>query len=89
VRPRSRTLGAGGRRGEGRCRPHLPRRCVAIDVPEADKTCGCGHAKTRIGETVSDNTVLSGDACGRRPLRASAHRQRDPGTVTLPDIVTV
>lgn len=33
---------------------HLPRRRVEIDVPEADKTCACGHAKTRIGETVAE-----------------------------------
>lgn len=32
----------------------LPRRRVEIDVPEADKSCACGHAKTRIGETVSE-----------------------------------
>src|SRR5690606_3611535 len=25
-----------------------------IDVPEADKTCACGHAKSRIGETVAE-----------------------------------
>src|SRR5882762_180490 len=30
--------------------PHLPRQRVEIDVPEADKICVCGHAKTRIGE---------------------------------------
>jgi len=33
---------------------HLPRRRVEVDVPEADKTCACGHVKTRIGETVSE-----------------------------------
>jgi transposase len=33
---------------------HLPRRRVEIDVPEADKTCACGHAKTRIGETLAE-----------------------------------
>ena len=32
---------------------HLPRRRVEIDVPDADKTCGCGHARTRIGETIT------------------------------------
>ena len=32
---------------------HLPRRRVEIDVPDADKTCACGHARTRIGETVT------------------------------------
>ena len=48
-------------RGHGRRRPtgrrplpaHLPRRRVEIDVPDADKTCACGHARTRIGETVT------------------------------------
>jgi transposase len=48
-------------RGHGRRRPtgrrplpaHLPRRRVEIDVAEADKTCACGHARTRIGETVT------------------------------------
>ena len=44
------------RRPSGR-RPlpwHLPRQRVEIDVPEADKICACGHAKTRIGEAVSE-----------------------------------
>ena len=48
-------------RGHGRRRPtgrrplpaHLPRRRVEIDVPDADKTCACGHARTRIGDTVT------------------------------------
>jgi transposase len=48
-------------RGHGRRRPtgrrrlpaHLPRRRVEIDVPDTDKTCACGHARTRIGETVT------------------------------------
>ena len=33
---------------------HLPRRRVEVDVPEADKACACGHAKTRIGESLSE-----------------------------------
>ena len=33
---------------------HLPRRRIEIDVPEADKRCACGHAKTRIGESVAE-----------------------------------
>jgi len=33
---------------------HLPRERVEIDVPEADKICACGHAKTRIGEAVAE-----------------------------------
>jgi transposase len=32
---------------------HLPRRRVEIDVPETERTCACGHARTRIGETVT------------------------------------
>jgi transposase len=43
------------RRSTGR-RPlpaHLPRRRVEIDIAETDKTCACGHARTRIGETVT------------------------------------
>jgi transposase len=32
----------------------LPRQRVEIDVPDADKVCACGTAKTRIGETVSE-----------------------------------
>ena len=47
-------------RGHARRRPtgrrplpaHLPRRRIEIDVAEADKTCACGHPRTRIGETV-------------------------------------
>src|SRR4051794_27468674 len=40
------------RKGHGR-RPigdHLPRRDVLHDVPEDDRTCTCGRAKTKIGE---------------------------------------
>lgn len=33
---------------------HLPRHRVEIDVADTDKQCRCGHAKTRIGETVSE-----------------------------------
>jgi transposase len=33
---------------------HLPRQRVEIDVPEHDKQCACGHAKTRIGESVAE-----------------------------------
>jgi transposase len=32
----------------------LPRERVEIDIPEADKTCACGHRKTRIGEAVTE-----------------------------------
>jgi transposase len=49
-------------RGHTRRRPtgrrplpaHLPRRRVEIDVADADKQCGCGCAKTRIGESVTE-----------------------------------
>lgn len=44
------------RKGHGR-RPipdHLPRRDVLHDVPAADQTCACGHAKTKIGEDVTE-----------------------------------
>ena len=49
-------------RGHTRRRPtgrrplpaHLPRRRVECDVPEAEKQCPCGAAKTRIGESVSE-----------------------------------
>jgi transposase len=49
-------------RGHARQRPtgrrplpaHLARRRVEVDVAEADKVCACGHAKTRIGESVSE-----------------------------------
>lgn len=48
-------------RGHARRRPtgrrplpaHLPRRRVEIDVPDADKTCACGHARTRIGDSIT------------------------------------
>lgn len=33
---------------------HLPRRRVEIDISEAEKQCGCGHQRTRIGEDVSE-----------------------------------
>lgn len=33
---------------------HLPRQRIEVDVPEADKVCACGHAKSRIGESVSE-----------------------------------
>jgi transposase len=49
-------------RGHQRRRPtgrrplpsHLPRQRVELDVADADKQCACGHAKTRIGESVSE-----------------------------------
>ena len=44
------------RKGHGR-RPiadHLPRRDVLHDVPEEDRTCTCGRAKTKIGEDVTE-----------------------------------
>jgi transposase len=49
-------------RGHTRRRPtgrrplpaHLPRRRIEIDVAHADQQCACGHAKTRIGESVSE-----------------------------------
>ena len=49
-------------RGHERRRPtgrrplpvHLPRQRVDIDVPDADKVCACGHAKARIGESISE-----------------------------------
>jgi transposase len=33
---------------------HLPRRDVLHDVPEEDRTCNCGRAKTKIGEDVTE-----------------------------------
>jgi transposase len=47
---------AKNRRGHGR-RPigdHLPRRDVLHDVSEEDRACGCGRARTRIGEDVTE-----------------------------------
>src|SRR5215469_12740589 len=44
------------RKGHGR-RPigdHLPRRDVLHDVPEDQRTCSCGRARTRIGEDVTE-----------------------------------
>ncbi len=44
------------RKGHGR-RPigdHLPRRDVLHDVPEEQRTCSCGRAKTKIGEDVTE-----------------------------------
>src|SRR5215831_19100443 len=44
------------RKGHGR-RPlgdHLPRRDVLHDVPEDQRTCRCGRAKTKIGEDVTE-----------------------------------
>jgi transposase len=32
----------------------LPRQRVEVDVPEADKICACGQAKTRIGEAMAE-----------------------------------
>src|SRR5262249_54952727 len=34
--------------------PHLPRERIEIDVPETEKQCACGTAKTRIGEAISE-----------------------------------
>jgi len=49
-------------RGHTRRRPtgrrplpvHLPRRCVEIDVSDAEKQCPCGQTRTRIGEDISE-----------------------------------
>lgn len=44
------------RRSTGR-RPlpaHLPRRHVEVDLSDAEKQCGCGHTRRRIGEDVSE-----------------------------------
>lgn len=44
------------RKGHGR-RPigdHLPRRDVLHDIPEEQRTCSCGRAKTKIGEDVTE-----------------------------------
>jgi transposase len=44
------------RKGHGR-RPipdHLPRQDVTHDIPEEEKTCGCGRAKTKIGEDTTE-----------------------------------
>jgi transposase len=50
-RPRRRLARPTGRR---LLPPTLPRQRVEIDLPEADKICACGQAKTRIGESVSE-----------------------------------
>jgi transposase len=44
------------RKGHGRrsIGDHLPRREVLHDVPEEDRTCTCGRAKTKIGEDVTE-----------------------------------
>jgi transposase len=44
------------RKGHGR-RPipdHVPRRDVVHDVPEKERTCGCGREKTKIGEDIAE-----------------------------------
>jgi transposase len=50
-RPRRRRIPPPGRRP---LPASLPRQRVEIDVADADKTCACGHLKTRIGESVSE-----------------------------------
>src|SRR5215472_13464943 len=50
------TTPAKHRKGHGR-RPlgdHLPRRDVLHDVADEDRTCGCGRARTMIGEDVTE-----------------------------------
>ena len=51
-------MDTGERPGKQHRRPprptSLPRQRIEIDVPDADKVCACGTAKTRIGETVSE-----------------------------------
>jgi len=49
--PRERRTRPTGRRA---LPAHLPRQRVEIDVPDTEKICACGHAKTRIGEAVSE-----------------------------------
>jgi transposase len=50
-RPRRRRVPPPGRRP---LPASLPRQRVEVDVPEADKTCACGHPKVRIGAAVSE-----------------------------------
>ena len=50
-RPRRRRVPPPGRRP---LPADLTRRRVEIDVPDAEKQCPCGHAKTRIGESVTE-----------------------------------
>ena len=37
---------------------HLPRTRIEHDIPEADKLCGCGCQKTRIGEVTSEQLSI-------------------------------
>jgi transposase len=55
---------------------HLPRRRVECDVPEAEKQCPCGAAKTRIGESVSEKLEY-------QPARFV--ERRDDWAPSLPD----
>ena len=48
----------------------LPRQRVEIDVPEADKRCACGTAKTRIGEAVSEKLdCIPASVCAASSVR--------------------
>jgi len=52
------------RRGSTGRRPlpaHLPRRRVELDVTEAEKICGCGQQKTRIGGSVAEKLEYASD----------------------------
>ena len=50
-RPRRRRIPPPGRRP---LPATLPRQRVEIDIPEADKTCACGHTKVPIGAAVAE-----------------------------------
>lgn len=53
VQPNARRTKAKGH-GRGTLPEHLPREDVPHDVPEEDRQCACGRAKTLIGEDVTD-----------------------------------
>ena len=48
----------------------LPRREIILDIDEAEKTCGCGAVKSRIGEEISEKIdYIPAEAFVRRTIR--------------------
>lgn len=60
---------------------YLPRREVIIDIDESEKVCGCGAAKSRIGEEVSEKVdYIPAKAFVRRAIRPKYACRKCQGT---------
>ncbi len=72
-------------RGRKRFPPELPRREVILDIPEAEKSCGCGNQKACIGHEESERLgVKPAEIFVWRYLRLKYACRKCEGTEDLP-----